>query len=66
MSTPTIHPIIPKLELHKLRDDELDEYTQEKIDKINAVNSGEPQAVEMLYEDGEAMLHENDEIMIYE
>lgn len=35
---PTTHPIIPKLELHKLRDDELDEYAQEKIDKINAIN----------------------------
>ena len=37
---PTLHPIIPKLELHKLRDDELDEYAQEKIDKINLANSG--------------------------
>lgn len=31
---PSTNPIIPKLELHKLRDDELDEFAQEKSDKI--------------------------------
>ena len=31
---PTANPIIPKLELHLLRDDQLDEFAQEKIDKI--------------------------------
>ena len=57
------HPIIPKLELHKLRDDELDEYTQEKINKINAANAA---ADTMLYEDGEEMLFEDGEEMEYE
>lgn len=34
-SAPSANPIIPKLELHKLRDDEMDEYVQEKINKMD-------------------------------
>ena len=66
MAAPVVNPIIPKLELSKLRDDELDEYTQEKIDRINAVNAGLPVADEMLFEDGEVMLFEDAEEMEYE
>ena len=36
--TPTLHPIIPKLELHKLQDAELLEYAEDKVQKINATN----------------------------
>ena len=53
--TTNIHQIIPKLELHLLRDDELNEYTQDKINKINAANAGQ-----------ELMLYENAEEMVYE
>lgn len=35
---PSANPIIPKLELHKLRDDELDEFVQEKINRMEAAS----------------------------
>jgi hypothetical protein len=62
----TTHRIIPKLDLNKLRDDEMTEYTLEKIEKINAINAGLPVPDEMLFENGEKMLFEDGEVMLYE
>ena len=62
----SIHRIIPKLDLNNLHDSELDEYTQEKIDKINEVNGVTPSSGIMLYEDGDVMVFEDGEAMEYE
>ena len=53
--------IIPKLELHRLRDEELDEYTLDKIRRISELLIDE-----MSFEDGEEMEFEDGVVMEFE